>query len=936
MQVTSFRAYVISFLALAIVVTLRGVLDRWLGPDLPFVTLFGAVALAEWVGGIRPAALVAVLGYAACVYLFTTPRGHGSFDAKTSIGMIAYLLTCTVIVTLGEAMRRAHRHAETRGEEALREAAERKKGEDASRRLQELSTRFIRGGESIESLYENMLDTAVTIMGADLASIHLAVASEDEPVLELAAHRGFHIDSARHWMRVGVHATSAGGRALSRRQRYEVADVEGWADVRNTPELDALRQSGIRAVQSTPLFSRSGNLIGMISTYWREPHAASATELNTFDVLARQIADLIERERSATELRLSEEKFSALFHHSPEALALSVWPVGVIHDVNLAWLKLMGLSSRDQVVGKTTLELGLHQDPATRERIIAEFQERGQVTNAEIAARTSTGKPITVLVNLLPVEFGGQRYVLSTNLDITARKEAEAAVRVSETRLRVATEAAGMFTWEWDLTGRAIRWSRNAADVIGCAPTDLAKEGGNASFFVAPEDRDRMTSEWLEAIAKRRRTFTADFRGAGARDDAKYFMTHVRILYDDQGTALRAFGVTQDITARKRAEQALRAADRRKDEFLATLAHELRNPLAPIRAAVHTFKAKESNDPQLAWVRQVIDRQVSQMARMLDDLLDLNRVSRGKTELLRGRVTLASVLENAVETSGPLVVEHDHQLAIHLPDTPVILDGDALRLAQVFANLLNNAAKYSPPGGRIDVSAEVKGNTVVVSVTDRGNGITAEMLPYVFDMFAQADSTAVGAQSGLGIGLSLAKQLVELHGGSISAHSDGPGRGSRFDVYLPLAPRASDAAPRIAVVGDATIPGSRRILVVDDIRDNADMLGTFIHSQGHAVRVAYGGAEALAAVDTFQPHVALLDLGMPGLDGFETCRRIRDTSRGRDMLVIALTGWGQADDRSRTRDAGFDAHLVKPVDLELLFRTINELLGAAATRDTAS
>jgi len=930
--VTSARAYAISLLALATAVVLRTVLDRWLGADLPFVTLFGAVAVGVWVGGIVPALLVTLLGYVATSYLFIVPRGHlGLSGASNVIGLGAYVITCAVIIALGDAMRRAHIRAESRHREALREAGERRKAERAASRLQELSTRFIRGGESIESLYEHILDAAIAVMEADVATIQLAVRGEDDIVLELVGQRGLHPDSARYWQRVGRHTTSSCGEAFARRARFAVYDIESWNAVHGTTDLDEYRRSGIRAMQSMPLFSRSGEVIGMISTHWRTPHTATPAELDTFEVLARQTADLIERERSEAELRASEQKFSALFSKSPDALALSVWPGGAIHDVNETWLKMMGFSSRDEVIGKTTLELGLHQDVEARERIIREFEQHGQVSNVEIPARSKTGKRITVLVNLLPVEFGGRRYLLSTNLDITARKEADAALRVSETRLRVATEAAGMFTWEWDLTTRAIRWSRNAAEVIGCGPDELVKEVGNASFFVAADDRERITNEWLGAMANRQRTFTADFRGVGAANEAKYFTTHVRILYDDGGTPLRAFGVTQDITARKRAEEALREADRRKDEFLATLAHELRNPLAPIRAAVHIFKAKESNDSQLTWIRQVIDRQVSQMARMLDDLLDLNRVSRGKIELVRGRVTLASVLENAVETSGPLIVDHDHRLAVVLPEAPILVEGDALRLAQVFSNLLNNAAKYSPRGGQIDVTAVVHGGDVVVSVADRGHGIAPDLLPHVFDMFSQAEPAGVSAQSGLGIGLSLARGLVELHGGTITAHSDGRGRGSRFDVRLPLAANDAPVVAAAAPAETTLATVSYRMLVVDDIHDNADMLATLIRSNGHDVRVAYDGAEALAALTSYRPDVAVLDLGMPGLDGLETCRRIRSTPAGRDVCLIALTGWGQADDRSRTRDAGFDAHLVKPVDPEVLLHTIAELLGAAAS-----
>jgi signal transduction histidine kinase/ActR/RegA family two-component response regulator len=375
---------------------------------------------------------------------------------------------------------------------------------------------------------------------------------------------------------------------------------------------------------------------------------------------------------------------------------------------------------------------------------------------------------------------------------------------------------------------------------------------------------------------------------------------------------------TRALEELKATEDALRLADRRKDEFLATLAHELRNPLAPIRNAAHVLKLRNPSDPDLQHSRDIIERQVTQMGLLLDDLLDLSRVSNNRLELRLERVDLRAVLKSAIETSRPLIDAGGHELTVVLPSAPVELEADAIRLAQVFSNLLNNSAKYSVGRGNIRVAAEMHGDSVTVTVSDDGIGITPEALPHIWDMFTQARPALNQSRSGLGIGLSLVKGLVELHGGSVSAESDGAGRGSTFTVRLPVAASAPVAEAMVPAPSESAQATSRKILVADDMVDNLESMATLLGLMGHTVWAAQDGAEAFALAEVHRPELVLLDLGMPRMDGYEACRRIREQPWSRDMTIVAVTGWGQKDDRRKTGAAGFDHHMVKPVDANVL------------------
>ncbi len=392
------------------------------------------------------------------------------------------------------------------------------------------------------------------------------------------------------------------------------------------------------------------------------------------------------------------------------------------------------------------------------------------------------------------------------------------------------------------------------------------------------------------------------------------------------GTIIGVFAQGIDLTERILAEEALKEADRRKDQFLATLAHELRNPLAPISNVLQVWPLIEDDRSQTQQMRGLIDRQVRQMIRLIDDLLDVSRISRGKIELRKQRLDLVTILDGALEGVRPFVEQCEHALSVELPPQPVMLDGDAGRLMQVFANLINNAAKYTGHGGHIWITAAHEGRFARVSVRDDGPGIPADQLTAIFEMFAQVDQTLDRAHGGLGIGLTLVKTLVELHGGTVEAHSDGPGRGSEFVVRLPA--DATDETPTTAQQALSfealALPPRRRVLVVDDLRPSANTLAMMLSGLGQQTQVAYDGQAAITAAVALRPEIVFLDIAMPGMDGYEVARQLRRAA-GADLVLVALTGYGQEQDRQRAFAAGFDQHLVKPTTVDALHQLLVNL-----------
>lgn len=466
-----------------------------------------------------------------------------------------------------------------------------------------------------------------------------------------------------------------------------------------------------------------------------------------------------------------------------------------------------------------------------------------------------------------------------------------------------------------------------ASEVIGKSLTMLLPERYRASHH------DHVREFATTGVTTRRMGALGEI--SGCRADGTEFPIEAAISQVRLAGSKMFTVVLRDVTTRKKAEVELLEADRRKNEFLATLAHELRNPLAPLRNSLHILHRLPGADSgPAARVYEMMERQVAHLTHLVDDLLEVSRITRGKIELRKERTDLATSIHNAVEMSRPLMESAGHQFTLGLPAEPLILEADPARLAQVFANLLNNAVKYTTNGGQISLTAWREDGEARVSVRDNGVGIPAEMLPRVFDMFTQVDRTQRHSQGGLGIGLTLVESLVQMHGGRIEANSAGAGQGSEFLVHLPLAPALPDISTQEAqdttMETASTSPIRQRILVVDDNHDVADSLGMLLQLLGYDVRVVHDGPSALASISSYQPSVVLLDIGMPGMDGYEVARHVRKQPEFKDLPLVALTGWGQEEDRRRSKEAGFNHHLVKPVDPDILEQVLASLTDSAA------
>ncbi len=513
--------------------------------------------------------------------------------------------------------------------------------------------------------------------------------------------------------------------------------------------------------------------------------------------------------------------------------------------------------------------------------------------------------------------------------DVTAEKRTERLLRASEERQRLALDAAELGMWHVEPANRTIQTDARFRAIFGM--TEEKTDYFEVFAAIHPDDAAAVQ----EAVTAATRLddpmpYAIEYRVVHADGSLRWVYAKGRSSIEGTGPTRRVSsfdGTVADITDRKRSEQErerlvarLREHDQRKDEFLATLAHELRNPLAPIRNGLQIMRLASGDASTSERVRSMMERQLGQMVHLIDDLLDLSRISRGKIDLRKERIDLAKAIAQAIETSRPAIAQADHELLIDMPPGPIAVDADLTRLAQVFSNLLNNAAKFTQRGGRIRVSVQLVGAEAVVSVQDNGIGIATPMLQQVFEMFRQVDGNLERSQGGLGIGLSIVQRLVQMHGGSVEARSDGIGSGSQFVVRLPVASSSVEDKPCDPV--HPVHPTARqRILVVDDNRDSATSLAMMLTMMGNETQTAHDGLQALDVAAAFRPDVMLLDIGMPKLNGYEVCRHIRQQVWATDMVIVALTGWGTEEDKRRSLEAGFDSHLVKPVladDLEKL------------------
>ncbi len=508
-------------------------------------------------------------------------------------------------------------------------------------------------------------------------------------------------------------------------------------------------------------------------------------------------------------------------------------------------------------------------------------------------------------------------------VDISDRRQAELA----RAHLAAIVNSSNDAVVSKNLDGFVRSWNTAAERLFGYTAEEAV--GRHISFLIPPEraeEEDGILAR-LRAGERIEHFDTVRVRSDGQRIHVSLTISPIR---DDAGRIVGASKIARDISDRKRAEEQiyslltqLKEADRRKDEFLATLAHELRNPLAPLCAMLELIKQGNGEMPPQA--RDTMERQLRQMVRLVDDLLDVSRIGSGKLGLHKERVELATVLRQAVEVCRPLAHAANQRLEVDLPDRAILLHADPVRLAQVFSNLLNNACKYTDAGGGVWLTAERHDREVVVKVRDTGIGIPADKLAGVFDMFAQVHGATGRSRGGLGIGLTVVKRLVEMHGGSVSVASDGPGRGSEFSVRLPILAEDPPARQTRPPAKEARARTARRILVVDDDADSASSLAMLLEMSGNETTTAHDGLAAVAAVETFRPDVVLLDISLPKLDGHEAARCIRQKPWGQDVLLVALTGWGQEEDRRKSKEAGFDEHMIKPVDYEALMRVVGSV-----------
>jgi PAS domain S-box-containing protein len=835
MRSRSVKAYLAAIAALAAAVLLRWLLDPVIGGALPLVTLFGAVAVAVWLGGSRLALLIAGLGYFACDYLFIEPRGVFAFDVPKLTGLFAYLFTCALIIAIGEAARAAQARSSDRGE-LLRVT------------LESIGDAVMTTDNSGRITYLNAVAESLTgwsrreAMGQPLESVFRIVNEDTRQEVE-----------------------SPGARALRE------GAVVGLAN----HTLLVAKDGTERPIDDSaaPIRDEQGRISGCVLIFR--------------DVSERRRWELDEAARL-----LSARLLAAIVESSDDAIVRKSLD-GIIQSWNAAAERLFGYSA-EQAIGRHISLIIPPERISEEEHIIGSLKAGRRIDHFETERVHSSGRRLTVALTVSPIKDAEGNVVAASKIvrDVTDRRRTEADRQRFVTLVENSTDFIGMC----DLEGVPFYVNPAGLEMVGLEGIEEARRVHIRDFFL-PEDQPKITNELFPAVMEKGHG-EVDIRFRNFRTGGTRWMAYKVLRLLDARGQVEAFGtVSQDVTERRRMADDLRKlaadlseADRQKNEFLATLAHELRNPLAPLSNTLEILK-RSGGGTTLQSTVETMDRQLGQMVRLVDDLLDLSRITHGRLDLRKSRVELGALIDQTVEASRPQADTAGHEVRVIGASEPIYLQADPVRLAQIFGNLLNNSYKYTSPGGRVTVTTERQGDEAVVSVEDNGAGIPPEKLESIFEMFTQVDRSLELSRGGLGIGLTLVRRLVQMHGGSVEARSAGEGQGSRFVVRLPIADSGEAPAAEPPATRETERP--RRILVVDDNRDAATSLAMLLEIGGHETFTAHDGAAAFEAAERHRPEVALLDIGLPILSGYEVCRRIREQPWGREMMLIALTGWGQ-------------------------------------------
>jgi PAS domain S-box-containing protein len=864
----SLRTYGLGLAALILAVMLRWALDPLMGKSLPLVTLFGAVAAGVWLGGYRLAIPLALLGYGACHYLFIEPRFVFAIsDVANQVGFVAYIFTCSLVILFGE-MARAAQTRVTQSREVFRVT------------LRSIGDAVITTDIAGCVTYINGVAESLTgwshgeALGQPLEKVFRIVNEVTRQAVENPATRA---------LREGVVVGLANHTVLIKKDGTEAPIDDSAAPIRD----------------------EQGHVSGCVLIF-RDVTAQRLVELEKANQLhtARLLASIVETSNDA------------IIGKSLD---------GIIQSWNAAAEGVFGYSAEEAVGHHISLVIPPERIDEEA-RIIASLKAAQRIEHYETERIRKDGQRIIVSLTISPINDAAGNVIGASKIvrDITERKSAESERQNFVRLVENSTDFIGMC----DMDGLPFFVNRAGLEMIGLDGIEEARRTPLQEFFF-PEDQGMILNQFLPRVRENGHgEVEVRFRHFKT-GEARWMVYKVLMLTNAANQPIGYATVSQDITDRKRLEDNLRRlaadlseTDRRKNEFLATLAHELRNPLAPMSNMLEVVKRANGDGDTLKRAHDTIERQLAQMVRLVDDLLDLNRITHDRLDLRRSQLELSSVIQQAVEVARPLIDAAGHHLTVDLPAEPIYLNADRARLAQVFGNLLNNSCKYTRANGAISVRARREGDEVQVTVRDNGAGIPPDKLNSIFEMFMQVDRTAERSQGGLGIGLTLVKRLAEMHGGSIAARSDGEGHGSEFVVRLPvlqIPPEVSSSATD----APAELSSQRRILIVDDNKDSADSLALLLEITGNKTYMAHDGVEAVEAIEKHRPDVVLLDIGLPRLDGHEVCRRVREQPWGKDIVVIALTGWGQEDDRRKSEEAGFNGHLVKPVDYDKLL----ELLG---------